>query len=115
MDFGNFDLKVVQFHSFWLIFCLQALFDLPDSILIVPRPQKAKKDQKRSKTKNHIKNFFDPPPVGLFGLWGFGVAMVLGGVAMDSDDLAWCLLGLGRVALNFSLNPFLMIILTLFV
>ena len=44
--FCNFDLKVVQIHPFWLIFCLQALFDLPDSILIVSRPKKAKKDQK---------------------------------------------------------------------
>ena len=52
--FCNFDLKVVQIHPFWLIFCLQALFDLPDSILIVSRPKKAKKDQKRPKTQNYI-------------------------------------------------------------
>ena len=44
--FCNFDLKVVQIHPFWLIFCLQALFDLPDSILIVSRPQMAKKHKK---------------------------------------------------------------------
>ena len=53
--FCNFDLKVVQIHPFWLIFCLQALFDLPDSILIVSRPKMAKKDQQ---IQNYIKNIF---------------------------------------------------------
>ena len=75
--FCNFDLKVVHIHPFWLIFCLQALFDLPDSILIVSRPKKAKKDKKRPKTQNYIKKYFWPPPAVL----GF---VTLGGVVFLS-------------------------------
>ena len=72
MFFSNFELKVVHIHPFWLIFCLQALFDLPDSILIVPRPQMTKKDQK---SKIIYKKKMTPP-----AFLGF---VTLGGVAMD--------------------------------
>ena len=61
---------MVHIHPFWLRFCLQALFDLPDSILLVSRPKIPKRTENQQFYQ--ILNLPVSPFLG-FGALGVGV------------------------------------------